>query len=279
MAPDLRSLQEGFANHLRDPERHPAPGDVEDRRMAIYRDLFFRNLSNLIARSFPVLRKLYDEEAWATFMREFYATHEFHTPLFPEIPREFLQYLQEERGARESDPPFLLELAHYEWVEIALDLDETDLDALPVDRDGDLLAGFPVLSPLAWPLAYRFPVHEIRPAFQPAEPPEQPTHLLVYRDREDAVRFMRLNNVSMRVVLLLKDQAVKELPPQTGLSVLNSVVAELDHPRPEAALEAGAALLRDLAERDVILGTQRPSPAAPGPPAWRTTPCSISTTA
>ena len=258
MAPDLRTLQEGFANHLRDPERHPAPTDVEDRRMAIYRDLFFRNLSNFIAKSFPVLRKLYDDDAWTAFMREFYAKHEFHTPLFPEIPREFLQYLQEERGERDGDPPFLLELAHYEWVEIALDLEETDLESLPVDADGDLLEGIPVLSPLAWPLAYRYPVHEIRPAFQPQQPPEQPTHLLVYRDRQDTVRFMKLNPVSMRVILMLKEQAMKEFPPRPGLSILNAVVAELNHPRPEAALEAGAALLKDLADRDVILGTQCP---------------------
>ena len=142
-------------------------------------------------------------------------------------------------------------------MEIALDLDETDLETLPVDPEGDLSTGIPVLSPLAWPLAYRYPVHEIRPAFQPLEPPEQPTHLLVYRDREDVVRFMQLNPVSMRVILLLKEQTVKELPPHTGLSILNAVVAELNHPRPEAALEAGKALMQDLAERDVILGTQR----------------------
>jgi hypothetical protein len=69
---------------------------------------------------------------------------------------------------------------------------------------------------------------------------------------------MQLNPVSMRVILLLKEQALKEVSPRSGLSVLNAVVAELNHPRPEAARSAGAALLQDLADRDVILGTQRP---------------------
>lgn len=252
MAPDLRSLQEGFANHLRDPDRYPAPTDVEDRRMAIYRDLFFRNLSNFIAKSFPVLRKLYSDDAWTAFMREFYATHEFHTPLFPEIPREFLQYLQEARGEREGDPPFLLELAHYEWVEIALDLDETDLDAFDVDREGDLLHGIPVLSPLAWPLAYNFPVHEIRPGHQPSAPGETPTHLIVYRNRSHAVKFVAVNAITARVATRLKEN-----PAQTGLDVMNAIAAELNHPRPEMLQAAGADLLRDLAKRDIILGTQR----------------------
>lgn len=252
MAPDLRTLQEGFANHLRDPDRHPAPTDVEDRRMAIYRDLFFRNLSNFIAKSFPVLRKLYDDDAWAVFMREFYANHEFHTPLFPEIPREFLQYLQEERGEREEDPPFLLELAHYEWVEIALDLDEADLETIDADPRGDLLDNVPVLSPLAWPLAYNYPVHEIRPGFQPDSPSETPTHLIVYRNRQDEVKFMEVNAVTARVARMLKEN-----PAQTGLDVLNAIAAELNHPRPDRLRAAGADLLRDLADRDIILGTRQ----------------------
>ncbi len=251
MADGLRALQERFAAHLRDPENHPAPPDVEDRRMEIYRGLFFRNLSSFIAKSFPVLRKLYADDEWARLMREFYATHRFHTPLFPEIPREFLQYLQEERGAREEDPPFLLELAHYEWVEIALDLDQRELDEVNVRADGDLLTDVPVLSPLAWPLAYRFPVHEIRPDFRPASAPETPTHLLVYRNRADQVKFMRLNDVSARVVALLKEDR-----DRTGLELLNIVAGELDHPRPEALREAGVGLLRDLAARDVILGVK-----------------------
>ncbi|MEM1410925.1 MAG: putative DNA-binding domain-containing protein [Pseudomonadota bacterium] len=248
----LRELQERFTAHIRNPDHNPGPEGVEDRRLAIYRDLFFRNLSNFIAKSFPVVRKLYDDDAWDAFMREFYATHEFHTPLFPEIPREFLQYLQEGRDQRDDDPPFLLELAHYEWVEIALDLDEQDLDAVPADPDGNLLEGVPVLSPLAWPLAYNYPVHKIRPSFQPEAPSEAPTFLLVYRNRDDEVKFMELNAVTSRVVNLLKEDVGK-----TGLDVLNAVVAELNHPRPETLLEAGAEVLRDLAERDVILGTQQ----------------------
>jgi hypothetical protein len=48
--------------------------------------------------------------------------------------------------------PWLHELAHYEWVELALQIADDDLP--PHDPDGDLLAGKPVPSPLAWALAY-----------------------------------------------------------------------------------------------------------------------------
>ena len=205
---NLARTQERFAAHLRNPEKHAAPEDVEDRRMEIYRNLFFRNIHNFISNNFPVLRKLYSEQQWDQLVREFYDEHKSRTPLFPEIPREFLHYIQEERQDRPGDPPFMLELAHYEWVELAVSLDEHEIDDVPADPDGDLLEGIPVLSPLAWPVSYQYPVHRIRPDYQPQEPPDEATHLLVYRNRQDDVKFMQLNAVS---ALLSGDTALAAL--------------------------------------------------------------------
>ena len=75
------------------------------------------------------------------------------------------------RARRDAgDPPWLAELAHYEWVELALQIAERRR-LPPHDPDGDLLDGVPVLSPLAWPLAYRWPVHRIGPDSSPSAPP------------------------------------------------------------------------------------------------------------
>ena len=247
----LISLQKQFAAHIRSPDQAPAPGDVEDRRMSIYRNLFFNNVRSLLAWNFPVLRKLHSDEAWSQLVRDFYVEHRARTPLFPELPREFLQYLQEGRTKREDDPPFMLELAHYEWVETALSLDEAELDDVEADPDGDLLTGVPVMSPLAWPLSYRFPVHEIRPDNRPEHPPEQATHLLVYRDRRDEVHFMHLNAVSSLLVQMLKEDQ-----DSNGHEILNDIAARLQHPKPEVVIDGGAKLLADLRARDVILGTR-----------------------
>ena len=81
------------------------------------------------------------------------------TPLFPEIAREFVDFLQARAGQSDCDPPFLAELAHYEWVELALQISEATVDDLGREPLGDpgsspgqaLLDGVPVLSPLAWP--------------------------------------------------------------------------------------------------------------------------------
>jgi hypothetical protein len=252
--PGFRETQYGFAAHLRDPEGNPAPAGIEDRRMAIYRELFFNNVAGLLGRTFPVLHKILGPERWTTLMRDYFSRHRSHTPLFLEMPREFLQYLEHERGEFEGDPPFMLELAHYEWVELALSIDERDPDLSAVDPDGDLIEGRPVLTPLYWSLVYAFPVHRISPRFTPGEPGEQPTRLLVYRDLDDEVGFIEINAVTARLLELLADDDTA-----SGRAALEAIAAELDHPRPETVISGGRQILEDLRDRQVILGVVRSS--------------------
>jgi len=248
----LADLQSAFAGHIRNPDSVPPPDGIEDRRMQIYRDLFFNNISRLLSSSFPVLRQLHDTESWPRLIREFYAEHRARTPLFPELPREFLRYIEEKRQGRHEDPPFLLELAHYEWVELALSLDPRDLEAIPVERDGNLLTDIPVLSPLAWALSYRYPVHRIGPEYRPAEAPAERTHLLVYRNRSDRVKFMHLNDVTRLLLALMQEQ-----PDLTGTQLLELTAAKIEHPSTAKVIRSGAELMQGLLARDVLLGSRR----------------------
>ena len=249
----LAELQTRFAAHIRDPQLNAAPEDIEDRRMAIYRELFFNNIRSFLSSNFPVLHSLYSEDNWNKLCRDFYRDYRCHTPLFPELPREFLQYLQSlSREKLATMPPFIHELAHYEWVELGLSLDESDPDEIAVDPDGDLLEGVPVLSPLAWPLSYQYPVHQIRKDFQPDEAPSEPTHLLVWRQSDFSIKFMKLNSVS-----LLMLQQLKEEPNKTGIQLLNSIAGILYHTKPELVIQGGKELLENLKDKEVILGTQR----------------------
>jgi hypothetical protein len=247
----VEQLQREFAAHLRDPAHHPAPAGIEDRRLQVYRDLFFNNVAGLLAGTFPVLHALLGAERWERLARDFYREHRCHTPLFLEIPREFLDYLGTERGAHAEDPPFLAELAHYEWVELALAIDEQDLAAIAVDPAGDLLAGIPVLSPLAWPLAYRFPVHRLGPEFQPAEPPPEPSFYIARRDRDGQVGFLQANAVMLRLVERLQQQ-----PDLTGAAQLDALADELPQLDRATVLDGGAAALHELRAAEVVLGTR-----------------------
>jgi len=245
-----RQMQMAFAAHIRNPDSEVAPDGVEDRRMKIYRELFFNNISSMLSSNFPVLRGIYDDQNWQRLIRDFYSEHRCRTPLFPELAKEFLRYLQDIRGQRPADPAFLLELAHYEWVELALALDERELDDVPADRDGDLLEGIPMLSPLAWPLGYHFPVHQIKPDFQPTEAPAQASHILVYRNRQDTVKFMLLNEVTRFLLEIMQED-----DGSSGKELLRKVATTIHHPDPERMIPAGARLMEDLRQKDVLLGT------------------------
>ncbi|MGD9021400.1 MAG: putative DNA-binding domain-containing protein [Lysobacterales bacterium] len=247
----LARLQRQFAAHIRDPASAPAPVDIEDRRMAVYRELFFNNLRGFLEANFPVLRSLHEDAAWNELCRDFYRDFRAQTPLFPEIPREFLRYLREHRQGHDSDPPFMLELAHYEWVELALSLDEADPEAIAADAEGGLLTGVPVLSPLAWPLRYTWPVHRISAEYEPQSAPGEATHLLVYRRRDYAVRFMHLNPVA---ALLLQRLQANE--GHTGLELLTAIADEIDHPNPNTVIETGETLMKGLKDKGIILGTR-----------------------
>ena len=243
----LRRQQFTLAAHIRDPEHAAPPPDIEDRRLQVYRDLFFNSLEGLLAGNFPIIRKILDGGRWHALVRDFYREHRCATPIFPELPREFLQYLQQ-RGVRAGDPPWLLELAHYEWVELALDLS----DAVPPPHDpaGDLLLGRPLLSPLAWPLAYAWPVHHLSPAHQPAEPPPQPTFLLVQRGADHRVRFNELTALSFRLL-----QRLADAPTLSGREQLLALAAEAGGAETEAFLAQGQAMLEQFRAAGIVPGT------------------------
>ena len=190
-----------FAKHLREPALYPAPADMEDRRMGIYRELIYNNIESLIATVFPVLRSILKDQHWHAIVRDFIHRHQCQTPYFLEISEEFLQYLVQERGLHEGDPAFLLELAHYEWIELALDVSEETIPAAGNLPD-DLMVARPIVSPLVANLSYQFPVHKVSPHFQPQTP--TPTQLLVYRNRADKVCFMEANMLTQRLLVLLQ---------------------------------------------------------------------------
>lgn len=247
---DFQAKQYAFAAHIRDPENHPAPDGIEDRRMAVYRELFYNNLLKLLSGTFPVLKKIHSQEKWRHLIREFMIAHRAQTPYFLQIPQEFLSFLENEYETGDDDFPFLLELAHYEWAELALTVSEEHNDDLAYDPDGDLLDGVPVRSRLAWSLAYQYPVHRISESFLPSEAPEQPTFLVIYRSPDDEMGFLELNPVTARLLEMLSDNE-----QQTGRQLLETLAKEIAYADPSTLVSHGAALLGEMREKHILLGT------------------------
>lgn len=249
-APDtLRAQQLQLAHWIRDPATHTPPPGLQPQRLAVYRELVRNNVEGLLAAQFPVIRGLRGDAAWHTLVDDFLREHRAKTPLFTEIGLEFVEYLAVRAESGRGDPPFLPELAHYEWAELGLDIAEDSLDTTGIDPDGDLLGGVPVLSPLAWPLAYQWPVDRIRPDFQPDTPPDTPTLLLLHRDATDHVRFARLDPLGYALLAALREAPAPGRTLVTQLAAGGGLAAD-------ALMAPAAALLGDLRRRGVLLGVR-----------------------
>jgi len=247
MAVDFRAKQAEFAGYIRDPEQNPPPADVDPGRMAMYRELFFNNINSFLSGNFPVLRSLYRDEQWLALAQDFYARHNSCTPHFSEIAEEFLDYLQNERN-QSGDFPFLLELAHYEWVEMALAIAKDE----PVFGDErfaeDVVNRAIALSTLAWPLVYQFPVQLISSAFLPVVAAEQPTYLIVYRDAGDEVHFMQTTPLTFRLLQIIEENA--GIVGETALALLGRELQRLDA---QTLLAFGRQTLQELAAKGILI--------------------------
>ena len=245
--PGFREQQLDFAAHIRNPEANPRPDGIEPRRMQIYLDLFYNNIESFLARGFPVAKQVLGASLWHQVVRDFVHRHPSESPYFLDISQEFLTFLNQ--AQRDDLPDFMLELCHYEWVELALAGDDAEIPSAGIDRHGDLGAGCVVVSPLIWTLSYRYPVHQIGAGFQPQAAPGEPTLLVVYRRRDDRVRFLEANPVTFRLLELLAECA-------SGAEAIERLQGELPALDSQVVHDEGLATMERLREAEIILGIE-----------------------
>lgn len=246
-ASPLRRYQAAFAARIRDPRGQPRPAKVPARRMRVYEDLLFNNLEGFLLACFPVTRKLLGKRAWRGVVRRFFKDHRCTSPLFRDIAGEFLAWIEPQAGPLFPDRPYLRELMDYEWLELSVSVSPAEAHPANIDHDPDLLFGRPVLNPTARLVHYQYPVHRIGPRFKPVAPDPNGFWYLVYRDRDEAVRFMLLNPVAARLIELLRDAQI------TDYQCMVRVAGELNHRSPELVVDMGLALLAKLRRAGAIL--------------------------
>jgi hypothetical protein len=242
-----QQYQYSFAAHLRDPLANPVPAGVDPQRMDVYAHLLFNNVQDFLSGCFPVLHGILSIDEWNGLVRRFYAEHACQTPYFREIPSEFVQWLS---GRFTSLPlrktyPFLLELAHYEWVEVPLLLDDSDVDWDAATSDGDWLDGKLLLNPVMLLQTYQYPVHTLSAETLPIEP--RTTHLLLLRNRAGKVDFIELNDVTARLLQLLPTH-------HTARAALTRLADEMAYPDPQQLLVFGVQILQQLQAQQAIVG-------------------------
>lgn len=237
---DFRQVQKQLTDWIRQPEVHAPPGDAPLHRLHIYRELFFNNIAGFVENSFPEVKKRLPDEVWNRLVQGFFAGHHCQSPYFRDISQEFLKYLPHCPETRLY--PWLLELAHFEWAEIAADVAEGEW---PVAAAGDVWTQTPVISPFVWPLVYAWPVHALGEEI-PSNPPLAPTALIIYRTQNHEVRYLQSTLPGAALIEQLQNEPApltvmaNQLADSLGLD--QKVLSGLLGPAVDAYLEHGILL-------------------------------------
>jgi hypothetical protein len=241
----FKQVQQEFMDYIRDPSQ-PLPEGIEPRRMKIYRELFFNNISGFVSSAFPVLKSLYSDAQWQALVQAFFVRHDCQSPIFVEIAAEFLQFLQTEYQQNQHDPVFMLELAHYEWLELAVAVAKDDESLTPLRQD-EISTRDLSLNATAKVAQYAFDVQHISVDYQPIAPTEQPQFFCVYRDETDEVAFLQLTPLSAQVLAYIEQNQ-----PCSFNALCEWLLTLYPTMAKEALYQGCMALLSQLAEKRII---------------------------
>ena len=233
---ELRAFQLSLGKYLRSPSTEALPPGINARGARVYEDLLFNNVSGFINSCFPVARALTTEEMWTTIIRAFFKYWRAKSPYFKDIPEEFLQYLQQS-SVLDNLPSWFFELAHYEWIELYIDTENTQK---VVPQKGKITLNQPLI-----PLIYQWPVHQICEKFQPES--SQETCLIVLRDADNETKFIETNSAT---ILLLQMLAAKPLAPST---LFKNLATAFDRPYDEQFQGFCQSIVKDLSQQHVLL--------------------------
>lgn len=238
MTKALNSLQNDFSYAARGHEQH----QFDQERLAIYQELLLNNLHEVVNPCFPVLRSILPTEIWWNTLKNFIKVYPVSSPIFHRLPFFLVQYLKQHPI---DNYPFAYELAHYEWIELEVELIEYQ-EVITKIEPADLLSQVWQLSKAARLLAYDYPVDQISIDYQPQE--QSKTYIVVYQ-KQQQVHFLKLNELSFQLLTAMFDESMS----------INQVVDALTEMHPqlkrEALVEACMPLMQQLYDEALLLAS------------------------
>lgn len=240
--PEYQRVQSEFSNYIRDPASNSLPAGVEQRRMDIYKRLFFNNLASFCAKSFKSFRPFVEEDEWNSLIRGFMREHSCTSPYFKDIPLAFVEYL-ESSNLKRDEYPFMREMCHLDAMRLQLRLapDAQSCENLDIEVHTTHI----LRSTTVRLLSYEWPVQKITPATWDGKKPTQPTWLIAYRDPHDVVDVLVANVHTFRVLEVLETpQSLEVLTTQLSeeFSVARGTLAKKLVPTIQAFNKKGVIL-------------------------------------
>ncbi|MDO5103992.1 MAG: putative DNA-binding domain-containing protein [Lautropia sp.] len=215
----LSDIQLALKDYLQ-RNHQPLPNGVAPQGIEAQVAQMRHAMGDIVTRCLPLCQRLIGDDDWKNLLNRFLASDKLHEATYVhQVPRAFIAFLQ---GADQASqlPPWMPELAHYEWVEM-------EVISAPEQAPDYGPQGL-ALSPRLRLQAYDWPVQQIRPDHVAIEPAL--TFFAVYQNRAGDVRFSELSPAAAQLLGILQangcdwDRACQKLAKQ--LEVDTVVIVE-----------------------------------------------------
>jgi uncharacterized protein len=172
--PAFLAYQHQFFHYLRQPEQEGLT-DSLPANIGIYARLIYGKFDGSLSTCFPISKVVLGDELWRQLVRTFIREHRCQSPLYREIPDEFIEFLINKPPP--ELPEYLVDLAHFEWMELVLETARSNsISNLDESLETcDVLEDIPVLNPVLHILRYRYPVHTFTLENQAWQKRQRPT--------------------------------------------------------------------------------------------------------
>lgn len=238
-------LQRAFSNMCKQGKKASIEG-ASIEGMKTYQRLVFSNIQNTLEKAYPITKELLKKDEWEGLTRDFFAAYPIKSPHLWEMPKDLYLFVKEEGHPLEHAFPFLEDLLHFEWLEIAFFI-MPDHPCQEVNSTGHLVEDPLVLNPEHRIVSFAYPV--FRQNIRGCIENKGNYFLLVYRTHKaKEVRYFELS--PLHVVLWEK---VKE----EGLTVAEAI-AEAGQLFPQIPfkrlLPSATDFFQKLMEEEAVLG-------------------------
>ncbi|MFK5949003.1 MAG: putative DNA-binding domain-containing protein [Methylococcales bacterium] len=254
--PEFQQYQHRFVDYIRNPLKDGAVPGLLPVKSNIYAKLLFSKIEGSLDNCFPISCQLLGSECWQQLIKNFISEHQCKSPLYREIPDEFIDYLMNDQ----SDivlPEFIIELAHFEWMELVLETEKAMPSKPCFPMTDNILDITPMLNPVLHLLYYHYPVQNIsssNPYWKNWESRSKPYSqdviiLAGLRDNNDKVQFIEINRVTAHLIELAQEEL------SSGKQLLLELAAAMHYGDHETILPFGTDILKQLEQQHIIIGS------------------------
>ncbi|GAC1371989.1 MAG: hypothetical protein NVS3B3_05460 [Aquirhabdus sp.] len=219
---NFQSHQLAFTHWIRHPDHASLPNGISLQRMNTYRNLIFNNIESFVEHTYPITKAFLPNALWRDLIEAFFQYGQCDSPYYYDISLHFKEFLEQDAFNRESvngetsedsshlnhlknihtDYPWLRELMQYEWMQLYVEMAETEWRKDCADLQ---------LKTICWILAYQYPVHTWSVNTTANDIQAQPTCLLVFRDKNFLTQIYPMHPLWAFIINTLQTQETTRL--------------------------------------------------------------------